>query len=165
MAAPRLYAIQRIDHQRSRTHAWKVIIQRRKTIYTRYFSDGCHGGKKIALDAAKAYRDQVIAQHPPMARREVCVIRKTSNRSGVSGVTRIDVVEWNKGRKLRRLYWDAQWPTLSGKPVHRKFSIKAYGEHRAFQLAVQARRQGLRQLTRLPFRPTILVHDLEPVSE
>ncbi len=164
MAAPRLYAIQRIDHQRSRTHAWKVIIQRRKTIYMRYFSDGGHGGKKIALDAAKAYRDQLIAQHPPMTRREVCVIRKMNNTSGVSGVTRIDVMERNKGRKVRRLYWDAQWPDRSGNAVHRKFSIKVYGERRAFQLAVQARRQGLRQLTRLPFRPTILVHDLEPVS-
>lgn len=98
-----------------------------------------------------------------MTRREVCVIRKTNNTSGVSGVTRIDVMERNKGRTLRRRYWDAQWPTLSGKPVHRKFSIKAYGERRAFQLAVQARRQGLRQLTQVPFRPTLLVHDLEPV--
>ena len=164
MAAPRLYAIQRIDHQRSHTHAWKVIIQRRKTIYTRYFSDGRYGGKTTALQAAKVYRDQLIARHPPMTRREVCVIRKTNNTSGVSGITRIDSVEWNKGRKLRRRYWDAQWPTLSGKPIHRKFSITLYGERRAFQLAVLARRQGLRQLTRAPFRPTILVHDLEPVS-
>ena len=164
MAAPWLYAIQRIDHQRSRTHAWKVVIQRRKTIYMRYFSDGRHGGKKTALNAAKAYRDQLIARHPPMTRREVCVIRKTNNTSGVSGVTRIDGVERTQGGKVRRLYWDAQWPTLSGKPIHRKFSIKIYGERRAFQLAVHARRQGLRQLTRAPFRPPILAHDLEPVS-
>ena len=153
MAAPRLYAIQRIDQPRSRTHAWKVILQRRKRIYTCHFSDGCYGGKQASLKAAKAYRDQLIARHPPMTRREVCVIRKTNNTSGVSGVTRIDVMERNKGRTLRRRYWDAQWPTLSGKPVHRKFSIKAYGERRAFQLAVHARRQGLRQLTRAPFRP------------
>ncbi|HMS85234.1 MAG TPA: AP2 domain-containing protein [Nitrospira sp.] len=163
MAAPRLYAIQRIDHQRSRTHAWKVIIQRRKTIYMRYFSDGRHEGKEAALKAAKAYRDQLIARHPPMTRREVCVIRKTNNTSGVSGITRIDSVEWTQSRKVHRLYWDAQWPTLSGKPVHRKFSITLYGERRAFQLAVHARRQGLRQLTRAPFRPTILAHDLEPL--
>ena len=152
-----MYAIARIDHQRSRTHAWKVIIQRRKTIYTRHFSDGRYGGKGASPKAAKAYRDQLIARHPPMTRREVCVVRKTNNTSGVSGITRIDSVEWNKGRSLHRRYWDAQWPTLSGKPIHRKFSIKIYGERRAFQLAVHARRQGLRQLTRLPFRSKVSV--------
>lgn len=103
-----MYAISRIDHHGTRTHSWHVTIQRRKMIYTRHFSDAHYGGKGASLKAAKAYRDQLLVRYPPMTRREVCVIRKTNNRSGVSGVTRINSVEWTQGRKVRRLYWDAQ---------------------------------------------------------
>ena len=145
-------AISRIDHSGSRTHSWHVTIQRRNKIYTRHFSDARNGGKAAALKAAKAHRDLLLRRHTPLTRREVCLIKKKNNKSGVSGLSRIDVVEWRNGYRFHRLYWDVQWPDGSGKPVHRKFSIRKYGERRAFRLAAHARRHGLRRLNRAPFR-------------
>ncbi|MFO0702182.1 MAG: hypothetical protein U0236_23490 [Nitrospira sp.] len=147
-----MYAISRIDQIQSRTHAWVVRVQRRRLAHARQFSDGCYGGKTKALTAAQRYRDELLASLVPITRQEVCQIRKKNNRSGVSGVTRIDTWEWSRGRRFRRRYWDAQWPDRTGRAVHKKFSIRKYGERRAFRLAVLARRNGLCTLSTAPFR-------------
>ncbi len=149
-----MYAITRIDHPRSHTHAWLVRVQRRRLTYARQFSDGCYGGKVKALTAAQHYRNGLLSSLVPITRREVCLIQKKNNRSGVSGVTRIDAWEWSRGRRLRRRYWDAQWPDHTGRAVHKKFSIQKYGERRAFRLAAHARRKGLRALKTDQFRPS-----------
>jgi hypothetical protein len=46
------------------------------------------GGKGKALAAAKAYRNELISQHPPISRREFCTSLRRNNRSGVTGVYR-----------------------------------------------------------------------------
>lgn len=142
-----IYAIYRIDDAPSRTHSWLVTIQRRGRIYHRHFTDRVHGGKRQALKAARAYRDRLTSELRPLTRQELCAIRKKNNRSGISGVTRIDVMEKGRDdRVYRRIYWDAQWPIDNGKARHRKFSVKKYGEKRAFELACKARRTALRSL-------------------
>jgi len=138
--------ISRIDHEASRTHSWHVTVQRQKRIFTRHFSDHVHGGKQKALQAAKAYRDHLIARYPRLTRPEHCSIRKKNNRSGVSGVVRVDLWETRQGRRWRRVYWDAQWPIANGKARHKKFSVKKYGERGAYLRALAARRVALRAL-------------------
>jgi hypothetical protein len=138
--------IYRIDQDASRTHSWLVTIQRRGRIYHRHFSDRVHGGKRRALEAAKAYRTRLALELSPLTRQELCAIRKKSNRSGVSGVTRVDVLEKSRGRLYRRVYWDVQWPIGNGKARHKKFSVKKFGEQGAFRRAVKARRQALQAL-------------------
>jgi hypothetical protein len=140
--------IYRIDHDRSRTHFWLVTVQRRGRIYHRHFTDSVYGGKRKALDAAKTYRDNLIACLRPLTRPEHCQIKKRNNRSGISGVTRIDAKENNRGRVYRRQYWLAQWPIGGGKARQKKFSIKIYGERGAFQRAVRVRRQALQIIAR-----------------
>jgi hypothetical protein len=140
------YAIYRMDHDGSSTHSWLVRLQRRGRIYHRQFSDHVHGGKRKALEAAKAYRDHLDLALPPLTRQEVCSIKKKNNRSGISGVMRVDVLEKKRGRLYRRVYWDVQWPIGNGKARHKKFSVKKYGERHAFRLAVKARRAALRNL-------------------
>jgi hypothetical protein len=140
------YGISRIDHDASYTHSWLVTIQRRGRIYHRHFSDQMHGGKRQALEAAKTYRHRLASELPPLTRQEVCAIRKKSNRSGISGVMRVDVLENKRGRLYRRVYWDAQWPTENGKARHKKFSVKKYGERQAFRLALRARKMALQDL-------------------
>jgi hypothetical protein len=140
--------IYRIDHAKSRTHSWFVTVQRRGRIYHRHFTDSLYGGKRKALDAAKLYRDGLIASLAPFTRPELCVIKKRSNRSGVSGVTRIDSVETIRGRIYRRRYWLAQWPIGGGRAKMKKFSIQRYGERGAFQRAVRARQQALQRLVK-----------------
>jgi hypothetical protein len=140
------YAIYRIDRDASRTHSWLVTIQRRGRIYNRHFSDRIYGGKRNALDGAKAYRDRLASRLPPLTRQEVCAIRKKNNRSGVSGVMRVDVEEKSRCRLYRRIYWDVQWPIGNGKARHKKFSVKKYGERGAFFRAVRVRKQALEAL-------------------
>lgn len=83
-----------------------------------------------------------MQQHPPLSLRDFCTIRKKTNRSGVSGVTRHEA----PGRtptSPRRSFWLAQWPIGEGKAKMRKFSIKQYGERGAYLRALRARRAAL----------------------
>lgn len=140
--------IYRIDHDKSHTHSWYVTIQRRGRVYHRHFTDSIYGGKSKALNAAKGYRDSLINCLRPLTRPEYCRIRKKNNRSGVSGVTRIDAGENSRGRRYHRRYWLAQWPIGNGKARKKKFSIQRYGERGAFQRALRARREALKRLAR-----------------
>lgn len=141
--------IYRIDHDKSHTHSWYLTIQRRGQVYHRHFTDSVYGGKSKALDAAKVYRDSLIKCLRPLTRPERCRIRKKNNRSGVSGVTKIDALEKNRGRIYHRRYWLAQWPIGNGKAQIKKFSITRYGERRAFQRALRARREALKRLAKV----------------
>ena len=146
-----MHGISRIDHEASHTHSWLVRVQRRNRIHCRHFSDVVCGGRRQALQAAKAYRDSVIEQCMPLTRAEFCTIRKKSNRSGVSGVTRHEV----PGRtptSPRRSFWLAQWPIGGGKAKKRKFSIKRYGERGAYLRALRTRRAALSTLRQEAYR-------------
>ncbi len=101
-----------------------MTVQRRGVIYHRHFADLVYGGKKKALDAAKVYRDKLIASLKPLTRPEHCMIKKKNNRSGISGVTRIDAKETDRGKIRRRQYWLAQWPIGQGKAKMKKFSVQ-----------------------------------------
>jgi hypothetical protein len=145
--------IRRVDHAASRTHCWRVTVQRRKRVFVRDFSDGRHGGRQAALQAAKLYRDELIKTHPPLSKATYCAIRKKNNRSGISGLTRVDRWEMYKGRRFRRLYWEAQWPIGHGKAQHKKFAIRKYGEEGAYRRARTARTTALRALSTHTFSP------------
>lgn len=141
--------IYRIDHKPSHTHSWLVTVQRRGRIYHQHFTDSVYGGKRKALAAAKVHRDRLVGSLKPLTRPERCRIKKKNNRSGVSGVTRIDAIEVGRGQLRRRQYWLAQWPIGNGKATMRKFSIKQYGEGGARQQAVQARQAALKHLAKI----------------
>lgn len=145
--------IRRVDHEASSTHCWRVTVQRRTRIFVRDFSDGRHGGRRPALQAAQVYRDALVKVYPPLSMAAYCAIRKKNNRSGISGLTRVDSWELYKGRRFRRLYWDAQWPIGHGKAQHRKFSITKYGEHGAYRRAFTARNTALKALSTQTFSP------------
>ena len=68
--------IHRIDHDGSRTHCWRVIVQRRRRSYGRSFSDRRYGGSQAALVAAKGYRDEVIRSNPALSKPVYCAILK-----------------------------------------------------------------------------------------
>lgn len=143
--------ISRIDDNQTRTHAWIVRVQRRNRIHHRYFSDSVYSGKRLALAAAKAYRETLLRTLPEFTRPEVCRIRKKNNRSGVSGVSRHETA----GRtptSPRRTFWVAQWPIGGGKAKMRKFSIKRYGERGAYLRALRARRTALTALSQEAYR-------------
>ena len=145
--------IRRVDHAASHTHCWRVTVQRRKRIFVRDFSDGRHASQQHALQAAQSYRDKLVKAYPPLNKAAYCAIRKKNNRSGISGLTRVDTWQMYKGRRFRRLYWDAQWPIGNGKAQHKKFSITKYGEHGAYRRAFTARKTALKALSTQTFSP------------
>lgn len=142
-----VYGISRVDNEASRTHGWLVTIQRRGVIYRRHFSDGTNGGKRKAFAAAKTYRDTVIEKHPPFSMKEYSSILKKNNRSGVVGVCRYCSSETRDlPPEKQRWFWVASWPLPDGKRKRVKFSVKKYGEDKAFKMALKARRDAIKRL-------------------
>ncbi len=145
--------IHRVDDEASRSHGWRVTVRRRTRVFRRTFSDGPHGGSPQALQAAQAYRDALIEAHPPLSLPVYCAILKKNNRSGISGLARVDRWELVRGHRVHRLHWEAQWPIGNGKSQHKKFSIPKYGEEAAYEQALAAREQALRALSSQIFAP------------
>jgi hypothetical protein len=139
--------ISRVDSDVSHTHAWLVTIQRRGVIYRKRFSDGVYGSRAQSFAAAQRYRDELIAQHPPLSPREYSSILKKNNRSGVVGVGRYCSFETrNLPEDKQRWFWLAAWSLPGGRRKRMKFSVNRYGEEKAFKMALQARREALAKL-------------------
>lgn len=113
----------------------------------RNFSDNRHGGSEQAHQAAQLYRDALILAHPSLSKPAYCAILKKNNRSGISGLARVDRVEVFRGKHQHKLFWEAQRPIGNGRSRHRKFSILKYGEEGAYQLARAARETALHALS------------------
>ena len=142
-----MYGITRVDHERSRTHAWRVTIQRQGKVHVGHFSDGVFGSKPKALAAAKKYRDGLLSKFPPLTRKEYCSILRRNNRSGLAGVSyHAEVIETERGPVERR-FWIARLPLQPWRTKLVKFSIAKYGAEEAFRRAVKARMDALEGLS------------------
>lgn len=145
--APML-CIQRLDTRHRGT--WKVQIKRAKERKHKYFPDSGYGGKDAALAAAKAWRDQTLAE---MDGPDYQVWKRdhplATNTTGMPGVYRGVAGSKQGGKVVETPYWEGNWTDLHGKRRRRVFSIKAYGEEGAKALAMQARRQGLEEVARV----------------
>lgn len=146
-----LYGIHRVDNAKNHTHAWIVTLQRRNKIWCKYFSDGKHGSKQKALEAAKAFRDTTLDANPPMSRAEYASIRRRNNKSGIVGVCRHVSTELQNGRKVKQPYWIAFWPLEDRRVGRAKFAVSRHGEDKAFKLAVAARKKAMKTLKEDPF--------------
>lgn len=117
------------------------------------FSDAVHGGKAKALQAARRFRDDVLAQmHDPYAvvwRRN---LKRTNNTSGVVGVGRYVNRKVQNDCIVERASWQAFWSDEQGRRVSRKFSVAVHGEQRARMLAIECRRQGTRTAAEAMFK-------------
>lgn len=133
------YAIARIDLPDAGTYGWQVRIQRRGIKYGKFFADRIHGSSEQSLLEARDWRDTLLEELTGRAR--ICE-RSTRNSSGVVGVSKIMVISAN-GTTYH--FWQATWSPTPGQRRCVKFSIKRYGDHEAFQLAVEARTQGINQ--------------------
>lgn len=137
---PPNYAIARIDLPDQRTHGWQVRLQRRSIKYAKFFSDSSYGSSQTSLCQAQNWRDKLISELDAEAKNlaRICT-RSARNSSGVVGVSKIIV---NAANGATYHFWQATWSPEPGKRCCVKFSIKRYGDHRAFELAVQARTEA-----------------------
>lgn len=144
MPPPSLHHIQRIDNESKRTHAWRVRAQYKSRGVIRHFSDKPYGGKRKALQAALAYRDELLQQiHDERYNLWRRQRKRRNNTSGTVGVGRYIARDMVAGREVERPSWLAFWDGADGKRHSRKFSVSKYGEAKAKALAHAARRKAL----------------------
>lgn len=142
--------ISRIDSDS--THGWFVRGYRNGKTYSRLFSDLKCGGREAALAAARSHRDRLhekLEQIPAHPRSRRLVVRDARNSTGVLGVCR--TAKRSSSGKVHECY-SVSWRPSPGVQKCTSFSIRKYGEKKAFQLAVAHRRQMLREI----YGPSIL---------
>ena len=128
--------IARYKKRGGKTLYWEVSVERRGKNYNQCFSDSTWGGSAAALEAAKAWRDDLLRAHPVVTKVEAVTRVSSNNTSGVAGVSLKRKLI--KGKIIEA--WTALSPKLAGQAQRSKtFRIEKYGERQAFALAVQAR--------------------------
>ena len=133
----------RVDHEASHTHAWRVTLQRHNDIAVKTFSDSINGGKRKALKAAVAYRDELLCRYSPYAHAIWVRTRlRRNNTSGIPGVGRYEQLD-NPQTGYVRVFWLASWVNEQGASRKRKFSVSLHGERHAKRLAVAERERQL----------------------
>jgi len=103
-------------------------------------------GKRKAQQAAREFRDELyekLAQIPTKPRGRRIVHRDVRNTTGVLGVCR--TMQKRPSGKIYEIY-SVSWRPVPGVLKVTSFSIRKYGEEKAFKLAVALRRKMLRQI-------------------
>ena len=131
-----LHHITRIDIEpsdehpgRHPTHGWQVRVRRDGERISKFFADAKHDGPKhdgrdAALDAAKAYRDDLLASIVPPDDPKP---RKAWSNTGVVGLS---VREKTEGDKTK-LYIQLNWVNAAGKRRAGSYSVEKWGFRRA----------------------------------
>lgn len=134
--------VHRVDKAGHR--GWSVRIARAGAVHRRWFPDSAAGGDAAgSLLLAREYRDQKLLELTPLNRVDGTHVR---NHTGVIGVRRIEAVN---GNGYPYVTYEACWPVLGRdgngriQRARRFFSVRKYGEGRAFSLAVEHRRRGV----------------------
>ena len=136
--------ISRIDS--ASTHGWFVRGYRNGKTYSRLFSDLKCGGREKALEEARQFRKNLAAQLqsiPPKPKGRRIVKQDSRNRTGVIGVCR--TTKKGPNGKPNACY-SVSWRPEPGVQKCTSFSIRKYGEKKAFQLAVAHRKKMLRSI-------------------
>jgi hypothetical protein len=113
-------------------------VQRRGVKYGKFFADRSHGGVERAHEAARRWRDRLVAELDAAESIRVCR-RSPRNSSGVVGVCRVAVSATNGAVYY---FWQASWSPAPGLRRCVKYSVQRHGDRRAFELAVEARSSG-----------------------
>jgi len=138
------YGISRFDDDIRMTHGWRVSLRRHGNRLVENFPDKKYGGRWRALRLAQQFRDELLGKFPPISRKEVCLIKRSNNTSGISGVcTYAKRYKLKDGTLKETWYWEANWPAAEGKNVSINFSVKKYGDELARSMAIRARQKGL----------------------
>ena len=142
------YGISRIEQEEKKNFGWNVRVTHKGKTTHKYFPDKSCGGKNKALKQAREFRDSVVRKLPKAKQEAASRPMRKVKKSGVVGVTH---VVSNAGGDNVYEYWQAAWEDGSGARRTAKYSISRYGNKKALELAVQARKDALKGKT--PARP------------
>ena len=139
-----MYGISRIDSEVSRSHAWRVSLQRQGKMHVKNFPDKKYTSKRCALTLAKQFRDNILVTYPPTSRQQFCTTIRKNNKTGISGVCNYTKsYQLNDGSVKEYHYWAANWPDENHRSISQVFSVNTYGNDIARRLAIRARVDGL----------------------
>lgn len=134
--------ISRIDS--GSTHGWFVRGYRNSRTFSKLFSDRKCGSKEKSLEQARAFRDELLqklADIPKKGRQRRFVTRDKRNKTGVIGVTKVS----RKGKDGKSIEsYSVSWRPSPGIQKCTSFSIRKYGEAKAFELAVAHRKKMIK---------------------
>lgn len=142
--------VSRIDS--GSTHGWFVRGYKNGKTYSRLFSDQKCGGEREALEEARAFRDRLyekLEEIPKAPRARRVVMRDARNSTGVLGVCRTSKKGPNGSAND---CYSVSWRPSPGVQKCTSFSIRKYGEKKAFQLAVAHRKKMLKEI----YGPSVL---------
>lgn len=132
------YGLRREEAAGARRGAgWWVSLRRRGHRIVRLFKDSVFGSGDAAYRQARAYRDAIILAIPPATNHEQAVLLRKNNRSGISGVRRVETADGD--------VWQATLMTNEGQK-RENFSIAKFGEEAAKSMAITQRRKWLKAL-------------------
>ncbi|HUA37503.1 MAG TPA: hypothetical protein VMA35_03780 [Candidatus Sulfopaludibacter sp.] len=137
--------VSRIDQTDKRTHGFFVRLQRRGKTHSAFFTDQSHGGRKRALAAAQKHYRKLLAKWGPPARKRRRFWAEIPRRKGSSGIVGIQLKMVRRHGESRK-YWVATWSPKPHVTRRKEFSFWRYGSNKARQLAVRARKVGLRSM-------------------
>ncbi len=124
---------------------WRVHFRRRGTLHAKSFYDLKLGGSERALQAAKTWRDRMLAKAKVFTHREFHMQRRSNNTSGVPGVHFLRKVLQPLG------VWQAKIKLPNGRAITKSFSIRRFGRSEAYRLAVAARAEMLKLIDQQPY--------------
>jgi len=127
---------------------WEVRIQRRGKKTEKFFGDRRFEGKRLALVAAKAFRDEIEEASEKYSVKDLAKIPSSRNKSGFVGVRLHKQRDTRGDFEYHYWYWVAQWTNANGKRKTKAFSIHQHGDEEAYNLACQARRRGIDEADR-----------------
>ena len=135
----------RIDQPAKHNHGFFVRVSRKGKIHSAFFADKKHGGREQAFAAAQEHYEKLRAKLGPpkqMSRRWWAELRRRKGSSNVVGVQKI----LDKRSKKPHVVWKATWSPRPYVVARRQFSARKFGARKAKQLAIRARRAGLRDM-------------------
>lgn len=136
--------ISRIDS--GSTHGWFVRGYRNGKTFSRLFSDLKNGGKGAALEKAREFKQELkgkLEEIPVKPRARRIVTRDARNSTGVLGVCKTRKKSPNG--TMNECY-SVSWRPSPGVQKCTSFSIRKYGEEKAFALAVEHRRKMMQEI-------------------
>lgn len=135
--------ITRMDHEKVRGY-WVRVVKDGQ-LYQKLFSDGQFGGKRKAMEAARAYRDEIrqelFGENATSPRRVF-----TSCKRNTSGMVGVHYVEKTRGGSITRAYVASWCPVKGGPQKHKYFSVNRLGKREAFRQACAYRRDRIGEI-------------------